>query len=50
MLHQIYMSRIDNDNVRQGTKTVSNDDNIHSSLCVVGENVRNLSLYMSSIF
>jgi hypothetical protein len=37
MLHQIYMSQISNDNVHQGTQTISNDDNIHSSLCVVGK-------------
>jgi hypothetical protein len=37
MLHQIYTSRIDNDNIHQGTKIVSSDDNIHSSLCVTGK-------------
>ncbi len=49
-LHQIWMSWIDNDNVYQGLKTIYGDDNIHSSSCVVGEKVKNLSLYMSSIF
>jgi len=43
MLHQICMNQISNDNVRQGSKIVSGDDNIHLSLCVVGEKVRNLS-------
>jgi hypothetical protein len=37
------MSQISNDNVRQGSKIVSGDDNIHLSSCVVGEKVRNLS-------
>jgi hypothetical protein len=32
MLHQICMSHISNDNVRQGSKTIFGDDNIHSSL------------------
>jgi hypothetical protein len=49
MLHQIYTSRIGNDNVCQGSKIVSSDDNIHSSSCVAGEKVKNLSLYMSFI-
>jgi hypothetical protein len=43
------MSRISNDNVRQGSKIVSGDDNIHSSSCVAGENVKNLSLYVNFI-
>jgi hypothetical protein len=30
-------------------KIVFNDDNSHSSLCAVGEKLKNLSLYMSSI-
>jgi hypothetical protein len=46
MLHQISISQIDNDNVRQGTKTIFNDDNIHSSSCVTREKVRNFSLCM----
>jgi hypothetical protein len=29
MLHQIYTSRIDNDNVYQGSKSIFGDDNIH---------------------
>jgi len=49
MLHQIFISRINNDNVHQGSKTIFGDDNIHLSLCVVGEKVKNLSLYMISI-
>jgi len=36
MLHQICMSRIDNDNIRQSSKTIYGDDNIHLSSCVVG--------------
>ncbi len=48
-LQQISMSWIDNENVRQGSKTVFGDDNIHSSLCMVGEKVGNLSLYVNSI-
>jgi hypothetical protein len=35
-MHQICMSRIDNDNIRQSSKTIYGDDNIHLSLCVVG--------------
>ncbi len=50
MLHQICMSRISNDNVHHGSKIVFGDDNIHLSLCVVGEEVKNLSLYVSSTF
>ncbi len=48
MQHQIYTSRINNDNIHQGPKTISSDDNIHSSPCMVGENVGNLFLYVSS--
>jgi len=32
----------------QGSKIVFGDDNIHSSLCMVGEKVGNLFLYVSS--
>jgi hypothetical protein len=49
-LYQIYTSWIHNDNVCQGTKIVSSDDNIHSFSCVAGKKVKNLSLYMSSTF
>jgi hypothetical protein len=42
------MSRIGNDNIHQGLKIVSSDDNIHSSMCVAGEKVRNFSLCISS--
>jgi hypothetical protein len=31
------MSQIGNDNVHQGSKTISSDDNIRLSSCVVGE-------------
>jgi hypothetical protein len=48
MLHQICMSQISNDNVHKGSKTISNDDNIHLALCMVGEKVGNFYLYMSS--
>jgi hypothetical protein len=44
------MSWIDNENIHQASKTIFGDDNIHSSLCVVGEKVGNLSLYVSFIF
>jgi len=49
MLHQIWTSRIDNDNICQGLKTISCDDNIHLSSCVAREKMRNLSLYMGFI-
>jgi hypothetical protein len=42
------MSQIDNDNVYEGLKNVFSDDNIHLSLYVVKEKVKNFSLYMSS--
>jgi hypothetical protein len=48
MLHQICTSRIGNDNVCQGSKIASSDDNIHSFPYMVGEKVGNLSLYVSS--
>ncbi len=48
MLHQIYTSRIGNDNICQGTKIVSSDDNIHSSLCVAGKRWKP-SLYTSDV-
>jgi hypothetical protein len=50
MLHQICTSRINNDNVRQGLKISSNDDNIHSSMYMAGEKVGNLSLYVNYTF
>ncbi len=50
MLHQIWTSRIGNDNVRQSSKSIFGDDNIHSFLCVVGEKMRNLFLYVGSTF
>jgi len=48
-LQQICMSRIDNDNVRQGLKIVSSDNNIHPFPNMVGKKVGNLFLYVSSI-
>jgi hypothetical protein len=48
MLHQIYTSRIDNDNICQSPKTIYVDDNIHPSPCMMGENVGNLSVYVNS--
>jgi hypothetical protein len=48
-LHQICISWIGNDNVHQGSKTISGANNIHSSLFVVGEKVSNFSLYVNSI-
>jgi hypothetical protein len=50
MLHQIWTSWIGNDNVYQGLKIVSNDDNIHSSSCVARKKVKNLFLYVGSTF
>jgi hypothetical protein len=50
MLHQIWTSLINNDNVRQGSKIIYDDDNIHLSSCVAREKVRNLSLYMGFTF
>jgi hypothetical protein len=47
-LHQIYMSRIGNDNVHPSPKIISSDDNIHSFLCMVGEKVGSLFLYVNS--
>jgi len=38
------------DNIRQCLKTISNDDNIHSSLYMAREKVGNLFVYMSSTF
>ncbi len=49
ILHQICISWIGNDNVHQGSKTISGANNIHSSLFVVGEKVSNFSLYVNSI-
>jgi hypothetical protein len=48
-MHQICMSRINNDNVHQGSKIVFGDDNIHSFSCMAGEKVGNLFLYVNSI-
>jgi hypothetical protein len=48
-MHQICMSWIHNDHVHQGSKTISGDDNIHSFLCMAGEKVGNLFLYVNSI-
>jgi len=42
MLHQICTSQISNDNIHQSTKTIFGDNNIHLSLCVAGEKVKNL--------
>jgi hypothetical protein len=38
-LHQICANQISNDNVHQGLKTVSSDDNIHPPPCMVREKV-----------
>jgi hypothetical protein len=35
ILHQICMSRIGNDNVRQGIKIIFDDDNVHLSSCML---------------
>jgi len=50
MLHQICTNQISNDNIHQGPKIVSSDDNIHSSLFMAKEKMGNLSLYVSSTF
>jgi hypothetical protein len=49
MLYPICTSWASNDNICQGLKIVYGDDNIHSSLCMVGEKVGNLSLCVNSI-
>jgi hypothetical protein len=36
-LHQICMSRINNDNVHQGLKVIFDDDNVHLSSCMPGK-------------
>jgi hypothetical protein len=48
-LHHICMNRINNDNVRQGSKMVFGNDNIHSFPCMVREKAGNFFLYVSSI-
>jgi hypothetical protein len=50
MLHQICTNWINNDNVCQGLKIVSSDDNVHLFSYVAREKVKNLLLYVSSIF
>jgi hypothetical protein len=50
MLHQVCTSRIDNDNVHQSLKIVSNDGNIHSSPCMAGGKVGKFSLYVNFTF
>jgi hypothetical protein len=35
MLHQICMNRIGNDKIRQGMKIIFDDDNVHSSSCML---------------
>jgi len=42
------MNQINNDNIRQGSKIVYGNDNIHSFMCMAGEKVGNLFLYMNS--
>jgi hypothetical protein len=49
-LHQICTNKISNDNVHQGLKANSSDENIYSFLCMVGKKVGNLFLYVGSIF
>jgi hypothetical protein len=49
-LHQIYTNQINNDIIYKGTKTISSDDNVHSSLCVAREKVKNLFLYVNFTF
>jgi hypothetical protein len=41
-LHQIYTSQIHNDNIHRSMKIVYGDDNIQSSLCVVGKRWKTL--------
>jgi hypothetical protein len=49
-LYNIYVSRINNDNVHQNTKVISSNKNIHSSSNVLREKVGDLSLNMCSVF
>ncbi len=47
MLHQIFISHVDNYYICQNMKTIFDDDNIYQSLGVTRKKVRNFSLYMS---
>jgi hypothetical protein len=49
-LHHICASQINNDNVHQGPKVVSNDKDIHLMLGVMKEEVGDLPLNMCSTF
>ncbi len=49
-LHHICVSRINNDNVHQSSKTIYGDKNIHSSSNVAKEMVGDLLLNMCSTF
>jgi hypothetical protein len=49
-LHHIYANRVNNDNIYQSLKTISNDKDIHSLLGVVRKEVGYLPLNMCSTF
>jgi hypothetical protein len=49
LLHHIYMNPVNNDDIHQGLKVVFNDKDIHLSLGVTREKVRDLPLNMCSI-
>jgi len=49
-MHHICASRVNNDDVHEGPKAFSNDKDIHSSLGVAKEKVRDLLLNMCSTF
>jgi hypothetical protein len=48
LLHNICASRVNNDDVHQGPKTIVGDKDIHSSSSVVKEKVGDLPLNMCS--
>jgi hypothetical protein len=49
LLHHIYANQINNDDICQGLKTISNDKDIHLLLGVVRKKVGDLPLNMCSI-
>jgi len=48
-MHHICASGVSNDNIHQNVQVISNDKDIHSSLNVAKEKVRDLLLNMCSI-
>jgi hypothetical protein len=49
LLHHNYVSWVNNDDIHQGSKAIFDHKDIHSSLGVMKEKIRNLSLNMCSI-